>query len=255
MKLTDEESESSTDWHIAFKRTKTKLNGGVSGPGTVSGAVADPQNEYYDAADEALASVFLNVTPDDELASLAAVTSVEGLTFQQDRNEPEIIGDGGESSWYKYDFATHAISANPDAWNVVRGAAGDSYAQVHVTSIVQASRDITVEMFIQGAGETAFDLNPTQWTASLGADGGSLCFDFDTEAEVACVDDATIWDLQLEVSADGRSWNMWTNGGIKGEGSHGARFGTVSAQHHRKLPQRSGCSRVLPGCSIWSVRG
>lgn len=230
VELTDDESESSSDWHIAFKRTKTKLNGGVSGPGGVSGTVGDLQSEYYDTEDEPISSVFLNVTTDDELASLEAVTSDSGLTYQQDENVPEIPGDGGEESWFSYDFSTHAITANTRAWNIVRGAAGDSFAQVRVTDIVQASRDITLEMYIQSSGETAFDINPTEWNANIGADGGSLCYDFDTAAEVVCADNEAIWDLQVEVTADGRTWNMWTNGGIKGEGTSGAKFGTVAPE-------------------------
>lgn len=228
--LSDSDAETSNDWHIAFKRTNIRLNGGVSGPAEVSGAVADAQDEYYDSDDEPVASVFLNVTPDAELSSLDAVITDDGLTYELDRNEPKIVGDGGDESWFSYNTTTHAITANADVWNIVRGASGGSYAKVRATNILQADREITLELEIQGTGETAFDVNPVQWTASIGADGGSLCYDFDTRAELVCAENESDWDLQLEVSADGRSWNMWTNGGIKGEGADGARFGPVSTE-------------------------
>ncbi|HID80986.1 MAG TPA: hypothetical protein EYP51_01200 [Thiotrichales bacterium] len=229
VELTDAEAETSLDWHLAFKRTKPKLNGGGSGPGTVKAALADAQDEYYEASGDPNASVFLNANADQELQSLKDVADDTGLDYVEDRKDPEIIGDGGTDSWWSYDPATHTISANPDAWNIVRGSKGKSFAKLHVTNIVQASRDITIEMNIQGDGETAFDMNPTIYTANIGATGGEKCYDFDTKAEVDCAANAADWDIQVEVTADGRSWNIWTNGGIRGDGSMGGRFGTVSS--------------------------
>lgn len=228
VELNDAEAESSTDWHIAFKRSKPKLNGGDSGSGNVTAALADAQEDYYDAKGEPNNSVFLNATAEQELPGFNAVTSTEGLEFKSDRESPEIIGDGGENSWFSYDPQSHAISANPDAWNIVRGAAGDSYATLHVTNIVQADSQITLEMFIQGKDETAFNTTSTTYTADLGAGGGAICFDFDTQSELDCRAAAADWDIQIEVS--GRDWNIWTNGGLRGDGSKGGRFGTVGAE-------------------------
>jgi hypothetical protein len=227
VELTDAEAESSKDWHIAFKRTKPKINGGDSGSGEVKAALADAQEDYYDAQGKPNNSVFLNASAEQELTSFNAVSSAEGLEFKSDRESPEIIGDGGEKSWFSYDPQNHTITANPDAWNIVSGAAGDSYAKLHVTDIVQADQQITVEMFIQGKGETAFSTTPATYTANLGANGGAKCFDFDTQSELDCNAAAADWDIQVEVS--GRDWNIWTNGGLRGSGSKGGRFGTVSA--------------------------
>ncbi len=228
IELTDAEAESNMDWDVAFKRTKPKINGGASGPGSAKGALADAQDEFYDTDGSPNASTFFSATPEFELASFEAVTTAEGLDFSADRKSPEIVNDGGEKSWFSYDHVTHSLSANPNAWNLVRGADGSSYAKMHVTEIVQADRAITVDMYIQGAGETAFDMNPTTFTATLGADGGAACYDFDTKAEVDCTTAAAEWDIQIEVA--GRSWNIWTNGGLRGDGSKGGRFGTVSAE-------------------------
>lgn len=234
IELTDVEAESSSAWHIAFKRTKPKLNGGDSGPGDVQAVVVDAQEDYYDAEGKPNNSVFLNATAEQEKVALEAVTSIDGLEFKADSKSPEIIGDGGDKSWFSYDPQTHSISANPDAWNIVRGAAGESYAKLHVTNIAQTERSITLEMLIQGKDETAFDTNPASFTATLGADGGAACYDFDTRSEVDCSAAAVSWDIQVEVA--GRDWNIWTNGGIRGDGRKGGRFGTVGVDSIANYP-------------------
>ncbi|MEM7293535.1 MAG: HmuY family protein [Pseudomonadota bacterium] len=217
------------DWHIAFKRTNIKLNGGVSGPGVVTGSVADSQDEYYDTSGDPDSSVFLNASASLEVGSLDAVTDTSALTFESDKDNPAVVGDGGDESWYAYDFMTHVVSANTDIWNIARGAAGSSFAKFHVTNIVQATREITLELFVQGSVDVAFSMTPVSWTASIGAGGGALCYDFDTTAEVDCTSAAADWDLQVEVSADGRGWYIWTNGGVRGDGSSGAAFGPLDS--------------------------
>lgn len=218
--LDDASAVTSGAWHIAFKRTSIRLNGGVSGPGAVQGAIADAQNDFYDAVTgEPNVSVFTNATADSELAAFDAVTSADGLTFEQDRYVPYIRGDGTSEGWWLYAGPpTHAISANPDQWWLVRSAAADSYAKFHVTDIVQPSRDITLELFIQGAADSAFPATPTAWTAAIGASGGSKCFDIDSAAEVNCASPG--WDIKVEVA--GRDWKIWTNGGVSGSGGGGA---------------------------------
>ena len=67
--LTDADADSSTDWHIAFKRTKGKLNGGASGPGEAKGADADSQDDFYNADGSPNESVFLNATGESEPAA------------------------------------------------------------------------------------------------------------------------------------------------------------------------------------------
>ncbi|MCF6323220.1 MAG: hypothetical protein L3J89_02680 [Gammaproteobacteria bacterium] len=219
--LSDAEAAVSSAWHIAFKRTSIKLNGGVSGPGTTQGAVADAQNDFYDAATgDAIASVFSNASPASELAAFEAVTTTNSLSFTEDRNIPYITGDGSSDGWW---LNTATISANPDQWWLIKSATANSYAKFHVTDIVPASRDITLELFIQGAVDSAFSATATTWTAVIGVAGGSKCFDIDTAAEVDCTSSAADWDLKVEVA--GQDWSIWTNGGVSGSGSGGA-FGS-----------------------------
>ncbi|HHI94473.1 MAG TPA: hypothetical protein ENK04_13330 [Gammaproteobacteria bacterium] len=227
VELTDAEAETSSDWHIGFKRTNVKLNSGVSGPANVKGAVADAQNEFYDNNGDPNNSVFLNANAASALVAFDAVTGTDGLSFVEDRNIPYIKGDGSSEGWWLYAGPpTHAVSANPDRWWLIKSAAANSYAKFNVSNIVQASRNITLDLFIQGASESVFSNSVTQWTAAIGAAGGSKCFDIDTVAEVDCTTAASDWDIKVE--AAGQSWNIWTNGGVSGSGNGGA-FGSFDA--------------------------
>ncbi len=222
--ISDEDSKSSTDWDIAFKRTNIKLNGGVSGPGDVQGAVADSQDEYYDDSGDANTSVFLNATAANELASIQAVSAVSDLDFESDRNIAAIVGGYGDQSMWSYDPLTHKVSAVPERWFVVRSAGGDSYAKLHATNLVRtATRDITLELFVQGVGESAFSATALTPTFSLPLAGGAVCYDFDTNTNLDCSDHN--WDIKVEY-AD-RMYNVWTNGGVSGAGE-GAALGPVS---------------------------
>lgn len=227
--LTDAEAASSQAWDIAFKRSDVRLNGGISGPGSVEGAVADAQEEFYNGDGSPNTSVFFSATPEGELQAFEDVTSASGLTFHEDTYAPAIVGDGTEDGWWLYDFMTHEVSANDDAWWIVRSAEDglDSYAKLRVSNIVQADRHITFEMYVQGDGDAGFpamSTTPVEYTAGLGADGGTACYDFDTASEVGCGTDG--WDFQVEVSADGRTWAIWTNGGITDDGDAAA-FGPI----------------------------
>jgi uncharacterized cupredoxin-like copper-binding protein len=223
--LSDDDATASDAWHIAFKRSNIKLNGGVSGLGAVKGAVADAQDDFYDAAGDPDTSVFLNAMADSELAAFNGATGTDGLSFAVDRNIPYIKSDGSSDSWWLYSGPPdHTVSANPDQWWLIQSAIADSYAKFHVTDIVQASRDITLELFIQGAVDSMFSGTAIPWTAAIGAAGGSKCFDIDTAAEVDCTTAATDWDIKMEVA--GQAWNIWTNGGVSGSGSgSGGAFG------------------------------
>jgi len=222
VELSDADAAVNGAWHIAFKRTSIKLNGGVSGPGAVKGAIADARDDFYDAmTGDPDVPVFTNATANSELAAFNTVTSTEGLSFAEDRNIPYIKGDGTRNGWWLYSGPPdHIISANPDQWWLIRSAAANSYVKFHVTNIVQASRDITLTLFIQGVADDAFSTTAIPWTAAIGATGGSKCFDIDTAMEVDC--SMTGWDIKAEVA--GQAWNIRTNGGVSGSGS-GSAFG------------------------------
>lgn len=230
VELTDAEAALDTVWDIAFKRTKTKINGGASGPGSVTAALADEQDDFYDSAGDPDNNVFMNATAESEEAAFDDFTDASTLNFVADEDKPRIDGSlQGDETWALYDPVTHSISAQPDAWNIVKSADGKAFAKLHVINITQASRDITLEMFIQQEGEVVFDTTATEWTASIGQGGGSRCFDFESESEVDCTTESAGWDVMVEVSTSGYEWNMWTNGGIRGSGQEGGSYGTIQS--------------------------
>ena len=223
--LTDTEADSSLDWHIAFKRTKVKLNGGSSGPGNVEGTVADSQDDFYQANGTVNNSVFLNATAEGELPAFQQVASSAGLIFEEDSNTPAIKGDGSSDGWWLYNSQNHSITANNDAWWLIKSAKGDSYAKTHVTGIEQANKQITLEMFVQGKDDSVFSTTPVSWTADIGAAGGSKCYDFDDAAQVDCTGiGAGSWDIMVEIS--GFDWNIWSNSTVHGFGN-GKAFGKI----------------------------
>ncbi len=225
VELTDGEAQDSTGWHIAFKRTKIKLNGGTSGPGEVTGALGDGQEDFYLEDGSPNESVFTRATAESELAAFMDVTSSTGLEFLEDGMEPAITGDGSSDGWWLYDPQSHAITANSEAWWLVRSAMGDSYAKMRVTDIEQTSRAITLEMFVQGRDESEFSTTPITWIAAIGAQGGSKCYDFDNAGQVDCSGlGQGSWDIMVEIT--GRDWNIWTNGTVKGFGK-GKAFGKI----------------------------
>jgi hypothetical protein len=240
--LSDNDAESSTEWDIAFKRTAIRLNGGVSGPGNVTGALAVEPEGFYDASTSPVVDRFINSTADSELGSLSSDVDTTTLNYVSDRLVPDIDGSGtdAEASWWIYDPQAFSVNPNSNAWYIVRGAQGASYAKFHITNIEQSTREITAELFLQPTGTAGFDTNPVTWVAAIGEAGGISCFDIDQAGEVDCASNDASWDLQIEVTADGRSWNIWTNSGVVGSGGGGGSFGVLSDQSQQAFTSNVG---------------
>ncbi len=222
VELTDAEAESSSSWHIAFKRTSVKTNSGISGPAGVKAGVADSQASFYDDAGQPVASLFLNATADSELAAFDTIVTIDDVVMMTDKAQPIISGGGGDTSWFSYNAMTHQLTAKPDNWWLLRGADGLTYAKFHTLSIDHKSYAFEFEFQLTDPTTAQFDTAPTVWSTTIANGQGSTCFDIDTASEVDCTNNSTSWDLMLELA--GRSWNLWTNGGIQGAGK-GAAFG------------------------------
>ncbi len=230
--LSAAEAGTSTEWHLGFRRNSVIVNGGASGPGQVGAALVAAQDDFYLASGEPDSNVFLNATPDSELEHLLASYDAAGLTFTQDEIVAAVMGSGDmtgtlmDLGWYNYDMATHSISVNDsNAW-ILRSAEGNSFATLQATALTYdrtTGLAVTFSLNVEAAGTQGF-VTPATFAASLPAEGGQQCFDFDTNAVVDCASDS--WDLQLEVA--GRDWNVWLNSGASGTGQAGA-FGILDA--------------------------
>jgi len=228
--IDDAAAEGNTDWEIAFRRVAVRLNGGASGPGSVTGGIADAQLDFYDDTDEPIVDVFVAASAAGELDAIERGVDAATIEYLDERENPGITGDGTDTaaSWWIYDPAALTVNANPSVHYAVRGANGDSYARMRVTDIQQAERQISIELQPQAADEDAFGA-ATTWIATIDAAGGSACYNIDTASEVACDTASEQWNLQVEIDAGGREWNLWTNGGTRGDGGAGASFGPLDA--------------------------
>ena len=219
VELTAEEAPNSTDWHMAFRRSEVKLNGGVSGAGNVAGAVGDAQAEFYDDEGNPIVSVFTNADADIEAKALNASYDASALSYVQDSNQPAI------ADWYLYNPSDHTISANTDVGYLVRHADGESYSRLFID---EASYEgITLSYVIQAANTDQFAEEEHSLSVSFEEGQTQLCLDLDTNTTVDC-SETTVWDLIYEVDTAARAINIWTNGGVYGEGN-GAAFGAIDA--------------------------
>lgn len=128
--LTSPDAAGSTAWHMSFQRFAVRLNGGVSGPGSVAGAAlgtnATLTSEEVAALSEADGdSAFKAVTADD----------IAGATFVED----DLAPDAG-ASWFRFDGRAGTIVANPGAaWKAKEGS-GRGHAVFRVSELTMQGR-------------------------------------------------------------------------------------------------------------------
>lgn len=195
---------SSTSWDIAFFATGVMLNSGAAGPSDVVGYCICQNENATDADVKAM-------TADTERADFEAVTTADIPTdedsWQSDALNPAIDG------WWRYDMATHTVSAADDQSWIVRTAEGDSYFKLRVTEIAGATRDnagsVTLEFALFDEGTNSYGE-----TKSLTVDvsGGPAHVDLLTGA----VSDEENWDLRFE------GFEVRVNGGVSGSGEAAA---------------------------------
>jgi len=109
------QTDSDTDWDIAFRGTTIAVNGGT-GTGT-----EDEPERTGDAGATIVTGTF------------ASVTTAEGLTFAQDANASFAIPTGSDNGWYNYNFQTNIVSPIPGKVLVFRTRDGH-YAKVEILS-------------------------------------------------------------------------------------------------------------------------
>lgn len=193
-------SSESEDWDIAFNATGVMLNGGVAGPGGVTGACLCQNAGATDAQ-------ILAMTPESELDAFEGVVSVPaGLTFVSEQLVTAVTG------WFTGTGATAA--ADPGAVFLVRLADSTSFAKVHVTQLQNPSSVsagiVTLEYAVQ-ADSTA-DFGSIQ-TVDVDLSGGAQQVDLNAGTTGASVAN---WDLALD------GFTIRLNGGVSGSGDAAA---------------------------------
>ncbi|MHA7879936.1 MAG: HmuY family protein [Saccharospirillum sp.] len=205
---TSEEVAESADWDIAVNRLSVRIN-----PERAELALATSQDDFYDGEDPNV-NVFTNATAGSELEHLLAHYDLTELAFEPESVDAAIGRDGTE--FYNYNFITHTMSANPDAWWVLRSSDGDAFAKLNVTDVSYATGSLSIEaeFYVQAEGDSTFSNTANTWAATVSE---SECYDFDAGAVVGC--DQSSWDIQLKV--EDRSFRLLTNGGVSGDGDSG----------------------------------
>jgi len=121
----------STAWHMAFRRFTVRLNGGVAGPGTVSGFNL---GNNADLAAEEIAEL----TSDDGVDAFRAVTEAD-MPASSSFTEDELMPDPG-GTWFRFDPRSGTLVANPRvAWKV-RESSGRGFAIFRVTDLEMDGR-------------------------------------------------------------------------------------------------------------------
>lgn len=109
------QTDSDTEWDIAFRGTTIAINGG-----TETGTADEPTRNGNAGA-----------TIVD--GTMASVTSVDGLTFNQDSSTGFAIATGSDNGWYNYNFMTNLVTKIPGKVLVFRTRDG-RYAKVEIIS-------------------------------------------------------------------------------------------------------------------------
>jgi hypothetical protein len=196
----------SSDWDIAFNATSVMLNGGLAGPGGVTGACLC-QNAGASSAE------ILAMTPDSELDAFENLNAVPGGTTFVAEELVTAVRD-----WFAGAGAT--ATADPNAVYLVRLADSTSFAKVHVVQLQNPSSGaagvVTLEYAVQADSTAAF--GPVE-TIDVDLTSGAQQVDLNSGSAAASV---AGWDLELE------GFTIRLNGGASGSGDAAAAVATES---------------------------
>jgi hypothetical protein len=194
-------------WDVAFNATSVMLNGGVAGPGGVTGFCVC-QNASASNAE------VLAMTPASELPDFEAVTGTPaGASFTAEKLTPAIAG------WYTGTGA--AAVADPSKTFLLRLADNVTFAKVRVAALeapsATAAGRVTLEFAVQPSPDARFGTTKTLVVDLTTA--GAKSVDLKT---AALATNDTDWDLRLE------GFTIRVNGGVSGPGNAGATPGSGS---------------------------
>lgn len=194
--LTEAEAVQSAEWHIAFKRSEIRLNGGISGPGNVRG--------------------FDLMGAEDVIAEEAfdAITSTDVPTADA------FIADGPAyaiSEWYSYNSSSHRIEVTGNAYEL-RTADGQ-FAKFVVDAIAGASRSDAGRITFRWIVADGTDLTGAAHSTTVEVSGGEeVYFSLSSGESVTPAEPSTSTDWDLHFSG----YVIRLNGGISGPGQGGA---------------------------------
>lgn len=176
----------STDWHMALRRFTVRLNGGVAGPGSVSGF--NTGNNADLSAEEVTA-----LTAEDGEAAFAAVADTD-IPAASSFAEDVLVPDEGPT-WFRFDPQVGNIVANPGAAWKVRESSGRGHAVFRVVDLRMEGRrplGLTIEYRRHDPGGTLGSAD----TAVISFARGPVYLGL-TEGDQLQTDDGCGWDLSV----------------------------------------------------------
>ena len=196
LEITDDQASSSSEWHVAFKRSEIRLNGGVSGPGQISG---------------------LNLTDGPDIISMDRFDNINASDIPE---RESFLSDGPAlaiNQWYTYDPVTHIISAAGNVYEL-RTANGLS-AKFVVDLLEDAGRSDAGKISFRWVVDEGADLSGPGQSATVDVSGGAgVYFNLSKGEEVVIADPAASNDWDLHFSG----YAIRLNGGLSGPGEAGA---------------------------------
>ncbi|MBP2832388.1 HmuY family protein [Aquimarina sp. U1-2] len=145
---TGEITESETEWDIAFRGLAIAVNGGAS-----TGSDGEPQR-----SGNAGASIVIG--------TFAEVTSIEGLTFEQDSETGYAIPRINNEGWYNYNFEQFVVTPLPGRVLVFRTRDG-KYAKMEILSYYQDNPGNITEESVPRYYTFNYVYNPNEGEISL----------------------------------------------------------------------------------------
>ena len=215
-----QETNANGTWHVAFSKTKVKINDPLNGNGNVKAALAATPSAFYSNG-QANQSRFVNATPSSESGVYNSITSGNGLNYVQSVPTPAIktndwLSNGriNSQNWW--------VVRSSDGTDQGSASSGRRFAKFHVTQL--SSNSVTLEY--------AWHSNPngnsfgSLKSISATVNNAGTCIDFDgrkpfwgsypgTARTVACTD--STWDLKL--TKKNGQFQLWTNSGVENAGS------------------------------------
>jgi hypothetical protein len=212
--MTDALAKGSSEWDIAFKLEKIKLNSGKSGPGNVAGALLSRDSRYF-ATNGVLAI----------LEARAGGSDLERFNNRYDLSRQFYYGPDGinrvifEDFWFvENNLGTR--SALAENWWIVRHFNNEGYSKFSVSYIDDdknsAESTITFFFHTQEKDDATFPLLPTSLTLKVKASARKIyCLDLNDDVRVVnCREGKNQWDLRFINNKN--QWSIETQNGARG---------------------------------------
>ena len=201
------------EWDLALQRTLVRI------PETAEMALAAAQADFYLENGDADVNVFTNASGVSEQEHLLATYDAASFIYEVGETE-YAIGDD-QITWYNYNPMTHAFTANDEKFWILRSSDKSAYAKVQPANIAVDQGDYTFSfnVYAQGAEDAEFSGVATLWEEEIAQGQGEACYDFNTNAKIACTEAG--WDLKLIVKANQYQYALALNSGVSGAGEAG----------------------------------